>query len=138
MPLKTLILNILTFGYYALKKAYEDKINRVKQVTQEAEDFHNSLKQLPAKMIMIQPYNADNVEYQRKILEISQDPALRYFLYNIQQDIFEMLNHATDEKAVEIMGMSKGIKYLLKAIEANNLNYEENSKPKATGENNYV
>jgi hypothetical protein len=131
VPLKTLLLNLLTFGYYGLKelaKLRNEEIAKAKEITNSASEIKNKLERTIPRPVPIQIFNTESDEYLRRIYEVAKDPAVRFFLYNIQQDVYDMLNNATDEKATEIMGMSKGIKYLLQGIETTRKQYEDASR----------
>lgn len=128
MPLKTIIMNILTFGIYGLKKLSELKAEELKtarSLTERASALTELAEKSPPRMVSIQAFKTTDYEYLRKIAEISDIPEFRFFCFNVQRDIFELMNSATDEKAVEIMGMSKGFKYFLKILESSRAEYKE-------------
>jgi len=133
MPLRTLILNILTFGYYGLKelsKLRNAELEKAREIADSATELHIKMQKTPARMVHIQAYDPNSEEYLRKITEFAKDPAVVFFMFNIQQDIYGMLNQATDDKAVEIMGMSKGFKYLLQGLDSAVREYKEISTAK--------
>jgi hypothetical protein len=132
MPLKSLIMNLLTLGWWGLKelkRVRDAEIENAKAVTSKAEEIAQHYNLKPPRMVHIQSFDTIDPEYQRKIVEISKDPAFRFFLFNVQQDIFELLNNATADKASEIMGMSKGIKYLIQGLNTTIQAYTTKKEP---------
>lgn len=144
MPLKTIIMNIITLGYYGLQefsKMRKEEVEKAKALTEKAQKLSDHFERVAPRMVPLQIYDTNSTEYLRRISEFANDPAVKFFLYNIQQDVYEMLNTATDEKAVEIMGMSKGIKYLLRGVESTRMQYNDMMTPKqpeTAGEQVYV
>ena len=136
MPLKHIIMNLITLGWWGIKeirKIRDNEIQNAREVAATAEGIVQQYSLKPPRMIHIQSYNTMDPEYQRRISEISKDSAFRYFLFNVQQDIFELLNSATADKSAEIMGMSKGIKYLIQGLNTTEQAY---SSPKKAEPNN--
>ena len=141
MSLKHFIVNAITFGSY-YRKMYKQMHGQVHKDTELVQDMVNRAKRAKKnyenrtpRAITIQSYDFTDNQPLNYMHETAKHPIFKYFLHSVTLDVYEMLNNATDDKAVEIMGMSKGIKYLTDRLNGLAVEYEEmqNAIPSPNG-----
>lgn len=131
MSLKAIIMNIITFGAY-YRKMYKEMHSQVHNDTAVVQDMIGRAKRAKERYetrtpraITIQSYDFADSQPLNYIHETAKHPIFKYFLHSVTLDVYEMLNNATDDKAIEIMGMSKGIKYLTDRLNGLAVEYED-------------
>lgn len=130
MSLKNFLMTIFTFGwnyrkmYLEMHKQVHNDTDRVKEVVYKAEKAQKQYLRKAPRVIQGSIYDTTDPEYMRHMYEVAKHPIFIFFLQNVRMDVYEMLNNVTDDKAVEVMGMSKGLKHFIDSLSAVVSRYE--------------
>lgn len=121
MRVRDFLFEVITFGGYSrrvlarLSKTIADDAKGASKAVKSAARAKVAYEAKPPQMVVIVPPESNDPAYPRALKELVNDAHYKWLMYSVEQDIFQMLNNATDDKAVEIMGMAKGFQYLRSA-----------------------
>jgi len=123
MRLRDFIYQLISFGGYSRKlyRELHDSFNKdianTREVVAQAKAAEDNYNKKPTRFSVIEAFDANSPEFQKQILELSKSATFRWLVFSTEQDVYDMMNNATGEKAVEIMGMSKGLRYFRTVID---------------------
>ena len=114
--LKKILLNIITFGWHQLvllRKEKEAELAQASATLRRAQETHQAVLKAPPRMIPISDMVTSDTEYVNAIAGIRQNKAFQHLVFNIRQDMVDLIVAQKADTAVEIMGMLKGMDYFL-------------------------
>jgi len=110
-----MMLDVITFGghsrklYREIHASFHKGIEETREAVIKADNAKLTYENKPVRATVITPFKGSDPVFQKEIFELSTNPSFQWLVFSAQQDIYEMLNNATGDKAIEIMGMSKGM-----------------------------
>jgi hypothetical protein len=113
---KTILLNALTFGWHqltVLRKEKEKELAQARDTLRRAQETHKTVMKAPPIMIPISNLVTSDTEYVNAIAEIRKNKAFQHLVFNVRQDMVDLIVAQKADSAVEIMGMLKGMDYFL-------------------------
>lgn len=122
MMLRQMIMDVITFGslsrklYREIHSNFHQGIKETREAVKVADNAKLTYEKKPVRTTVISPFDNLDPVFQKEIFELSKNPSFQWVVHSTQQDIYEMLNSITDDKAIEVMGMVKGMTYFKKVI----------------------
>ena len=112
------LINLVTLGgdlrrkFRELEKERSDESKAVEHMMDRVIDSKKNWETKPPRYTVLKPLMPNSHSYQKEIYGIIQNENFQWAMYTIEQDIFSMLNEASGDEAIEVMGLSKGFSFM--------------------------